>query len=230
MKKFAYTAEIIEIKKETPGLRLLHLEKPPAFSHIPGQYIQIGIPEENDSDFFALASHPDDRFLELLINAGNGKICEKPVGSYLNISSPSGPGFPIHLFFGKTVYLVTHGSGISSIKPLIEEMRKNRHRFGQIRLIYGVRTPEDFAYKNLLRNWMGSVEVYDIISRDPDDLKIWSGETGHVQQILEKLQPVPDNAIVAVSGSPAMENEIIQIFQRFSYEKNQILQNHFNTP
>jgi NAD(P)H-flavin reductase len=229
MKEEKFTVEIISNRKETPEMHLIHLEKPSGFVYKPGQFIQVSIIGSTHSSNFSIASHPDDHHIELLINSGGVnacKVCALPVGSSLHISPPIGPGFPIEKLAGKTIYLVTHGSGISAFKALIEEMRKKRNQYGQIRLVYGVRTPEDFAFKKLLRDWMGSLEVYDIISKNPGDLKIWTGEIGHVQHVLQKLQPSPENAVCAISGSEKMETEVMEIFKNFGFAPEQILKNH----
>lgn len=210
-------------------MHLIRLEKPEDYEHIPGQYIKVSIAGSNYFSYLAIASHPEESYIELLINLGGVnacKICALPVGSFLDISQALGPGFDVDRFTGKTIYLVTHGSGISAIKPLIEELRKNRHRFGQILLIYGVRTPADFAFKPLIRNWMGSIEVYDIISKDPRDLKIWTGEIGHVQHVVLKLKPNPENAVAVVIGGDEMETGVSEIFKSSGFAENQILKNH----
>ncbi|MDH4263763.1 MAG: hypothetical protein OEV78_12025 [Spirochaetia bacterium] len=224
-----YTVEILSNKKETKGMHLIRLAKPADFTHIPGQYIKVSVIDVDFFSYLTISSHPDENYIELLVNTGGFnacKICALPVGSSLHISPALGNGFSASKFTDKTIYLVTHGSGMSAIKPLIEELRKNRHHFGQISLIYGVRTPNDFPFKPLIRNWMGSVEVFDIISKDPHDLKAWTGEIGHVQHVLQKLQPKPDNAIAVIVGSDEMESEVTQMFKDFGFSTNQILKNH----
>ena len=222
-------AEITWNKKETAELHLLRLTKPSGFHHLPGQYIEVSILESNHSSFFAVASHPSEPFIELLIKPSGEnakKICHMPTGSEIRISEPLGPGFPINSFQNKTIYLITHGTGISAIKPVIEELRKERNKYGPIRLIYGVRYPDDIPFKNLLREWMGSLEIYDIVSDDPGNLQVWSGETGHVQDVLMKIQPNPDNSVALVTGSEKMEHQILEMLKEFGFEPDSIFRNH----
>jgi len=229
MKEEYFNVEIISNQKETRGMHILRLEKPPGFNHIPGQFLLAWPPGSNHRGNFTIASHPDERHIELLINSGGHTactICALPVGSSVNITAAQGPGFPVEKLTGKVIYMVTHGSGISAFKALIEELRKKRNRYGQIRLVYGVRTPGDFAFKKLIRDWMGSVEVYDIVSKNPGDLKLWTGETGHVQDVLRKLAPSPENAMALVVGSEKMEAEVTGLFEGFGFGPEQVLINH----
>ena len=224
-----FTCEIISNQKVTPGAHILYLKKPDDYRHTPGQYTQVSLPGYTYFTNLAIASHPDENNLELLISAvgvNAVKLCRLPPGALVNIASPIGSGFPMEKLTGKTVYLITHGSGISAIKPVIQEIRKNRNKFGPVRLLYGVRTPEDFPYPRLLRDWMGSLEIYDIISKNPAEVKIWSGETGYVQDILLKIQPDPENAIAAICGNQTMESQVRDILKNFGFSDSQILQNH----
>ncbi|MDH4199850.1 MAG: hypothetical protein OEV66_05645 [Spirochaetia bacterium] len=222
-------SEVISIRKETNSLNCIQMTKPRDFSHVPGQYLQIFSQNGGGGKHLAIASHPDENFLEFLINTRDANfhdLCLLPVGSAVEISHALGQGFSALKFTGKTVYLVSHGSGISAMKPFIQELRKNRNLYGSIRFIYGVRTHLDFPYRNLLRDWMGSIELYDIISQNPDDMSLWTGETGRVQDVLAKIKPSPENSIAAIVGSPNMEKDIISMLTGFGFKPEQILLNH----
>lgn len=224
-----YPVEILLNKKETANLWLFQTERPAAYSFIPGQYIKASLADSTFTTFLTIASHPDEAKLEFLINS-NGKnaheICSLAPGKHFKITSPLGNGFPVEKLNSKTIYLVSHGSGISAMKPLIMELRKNRNLYGPIRFIYGVRHYNDFPYKDLLQDWMGSLELYDIISRDPGNPALWNGESGHVQDVIKKIKPEPQNAVAVISGSEAMEKDVAEIFKGFGFSAEQILKNH----
>lgn len=224
-----YQIEILENRKVAGSLHLIRLQKPQDFSYIPGQYIYINLADhEGKGSFFALSCHPDEKELELLIkDQGHiaADLSRSGPGVKVDISEPIGPGFAPEKLHGKTLYMITHGSGLSAIKPVIEEIRKNRNQYGPSRLLYGVKTVSDFPFKDTLRDWMGSIEVYDIISTPTTDKNIWNGEIGYVQDILKKISPSPKEAIALVVGSKQMFTEVSEILRGFGFTDEQILTN-----
>ncbi|MES0490267.1 MAG: FAD-dependent oxidoreductase [Leptospirales bacterium] len=220
--------EIIENRRATPFLHTIKIAKPVGFKHIVGQYIKITL-EKDSEGIFTIASHPDRPYLELLVSKSGdtaAKLCKLAPGDVIQISEPVGPGFAVESFADKTIYLIAHGSGISAIKPLVEELRKKRNLYGPIRLLYGVRTVQDFPYPALFRDWMGSIEYYDIISKKPENMSEYNGEIGHVQDILKNIKPEPENAVAIISGSPDFEKEIREILVSHSFGEEQIVRNY----
>ena len=220
--------EILENRRATRKMHTIRLTKPDGFNHVVGQYIKITL-EDGAQGVFTIASHPDVPSIELLISKSGGtaeKVCRLAPGDCVQISEPAGPGFVSENFLHKTIYLIAHGSGISAIKPLVEELRKKRNLYGPIRLLYGVRTVEDFPYPELFKQWMGSVEYYDIISEKPEKMSLYNGEIGHVQDILTNIKPEPENAVAIISGSPEFEKEIRDILIAHSFSNEQIIRNY----
>ena len=230
-KEIKYHITILENKKVAGELHQLRLTKPEGFSFIPGQYVYLSVEHDTqypEGSYFALSCHPDEKELELLIKNKGHMAKELSVagpGIRVGISEPLGPGFDRANLQGKTVYMITHGSGLSALKPVIEEIRKHRNLYGPARLLYGVKNASDFPFKNTLRDWMGSIEVYDIISTPTSDKSIWNGEIGYVQDILKKIEPSPENAIALVVGSKQMFEEVGKILRDFGFQDEQILSN-----
>jgi len=221
------TIEVLENKKACNSMHYLRTTKPENFSFLPGQYISAKTENEKNV-YLALASHPTNNYLEFLINKANfagSTLCRKVPGDTMSISEPIGPGFITDDLKGKTIYLITHGSGLSAIKPLIEEIRMARENYGSVRFLYGVRTKDDFPLPDLLHSWMGSIEYYDIISQDPKDKSIWNADVGYVQDILKRIAPKPDNSIAIVIGSKEFDNDIKEILNGFGFRDDQILDN-----
>jgi len=224
-----FTIEGIENKKLTPSLHLITFEKPADFNYIPGQYVEFSFQGEENQIPLAISNHPEDDHLEFIIKKSGDlatRVCTTGPGVPFQISEPKGPGFPPEKLQHKTIYLITHGSGISAIKPVIEEIRKKRENYGPVRFLYGVKSPDEIPFKNLFRDWMGSIELYDIISDKIEDKKLWNGEQGYVQDLVKKIKPEPDNAVAIVIGSNEMEKSVREILKEAGFSEEQILKNY----
>jgi len=222
-----HCVEILENKKESSLLHYVKTSKPKEYSFINGQYISAH-KEGFEDTYFALASHPDDLYLEFLIKKSHhlaGEITSRGPGFQFNISSPQGPGFDHNKLKGQNILLITHGSGISAFLGLIKEIRNHRENYKSVLLLYGVRSPDEFPLKNTIREWMGSMEIYDIISQTPPDGQFWNGEIGHVQDILNKLNPKAEQTIALISGSDKMEQDVKKILSAMHFSANQIITN-----
>lgn len=228
-----YQAIILENKKISRELHQVKLLKPEGFSHQISQYVEFS-PEDPEQEklinpvYLGLSSHPDEPHLEFIVhNRGEAtsKLCASGPGIGGYFSQPLGSGFAPELYRSKTLYMVAHGSAISAIKPAVEEVRKNRSHYGPARLIYGAKSPEDLPFRETLRDWMGAVEVYDIVSEAITDKARWNGETGYVQDVIRKIEPSPENAVALLAGSPEMVKEVSSILETFGFAANQILTN-----
>ncbi|MCK5396695.1 MAG: heterodisulfide reductase subunit F, partial [Thermoplasmata archaeon] len=152
---------------------------------------------------------------------------------------------------GKNIVFIGAGIGISPVRSVYqvaiqpEEIKK----FGKVTLIYGARTPADFAFKE---------EFKEIEARD--DLDLWrcidwkfgpKGPTGEssgegwpainmaspgdtvipegvnqftcfVPQLVEVVKPDPENSIVVTCGPPIAIKFITQALEKLGWNSDQI--------
>ena len=71
------------------------------------------------------------------------------------------------------------GTGVAPLRSALRHVLKRKDEFGQLVVLYGARTPDDFCYRDETENWEDAgVELRQVISR-PDGHD-WSGPTGYV--------------------------------------------------
>jgi sulfhydrogenase subunit gamma (sulfur reductase) len=196
---------------ETPALRGLRLEPDAAFEELhlhPGQVVHLRAPGARPG-IFALANAPaKGRDAELLLRRGysiaDAIVTAATPGAWLETSEPEGPGFSIDAAKGRDVLLLATGSGITSIRALLQHLIDQRDQFGRIRLLYGHRLENDFAYQREHASWeQAKIEVVLYCSRASD---AWSGRRGHIQDALRDPKwtgPLKDT-VAYLSGQPAM--------------------------
>ncbi len=193
---------------------------------LPGQYVQLSMAGAGESHF-ALASPParGGKELELLIKSGtplSDALIFSPPGTAVRTTLPSGRGFPLDLARGRDLLLFATGSGISPIRSCVEALRQERSSYGQVRLFFGVRTPDAFAYGAELQAWRGDdIEVTQVVSQP--GATGWAGLTGYVQEHVGAL-PVK-GAVAFLCGQKAMVQGVTDMLTARGLSKERIFQN-----
>ncbi|MDO8515106.1 MAG: FAD-binding oxidoreductase [bacterium] len=142
-----------------------------------GQFVIIKISNKIFRDY-SVASLPEKLpFWETILDiTPDGPGCKylsrlKP-GDTIETSAPIGT-FIINPVFNNYLMIAT-GSGIASIKPMIEELSKNKKN--KITFLWGLRYEEDIFYPKLFEK--------NIVLSKPNER--WSGKIGHVTDHLVK--------------------------------------------
>jgi NAD(P)H-flavin reductase len=196
---------------ETPALRGVRLESDAAFEerhHHPGQVIRVRAPGA-PTGIFALANAPSKKHeAELLLRRGHSTadaiVAAAVPGGWLETTHPEGPGFSIEAAKGRDVLLLATGSGITSIRAVMQHLIDQREQFGRIRLLYGHRLANDFAYQREHAAWeQAKIEVLLYVSRAGSD---WSGRRGHIQDALRDRAWAGHlhDTVAYLSGRPEM--------------------------
>jgi NAD(P)H-flavin reductase len=147
-----------------------------------GQYVKLSL-EGKGEGYFAIASAPGDgHHFEFLIKRGSplaDALGASRAGDPVKMSAPSGKGFPLERARGRDLLLFATGSGISPIRSVIEEVRRERAAYGKVLLFFGARTPDAFAFDAELAEWeRAGIEVVRTVSQPPEG---WTGRRGYVQ-------------------------------------------------
>lgn len=142
-----------------------------AYRH-PGQYVAIA-PEGAPARFFAIASLPSEMpRMIFLVTRGTPTADALAIlepGARVTISPVLGAGYGEALAPRGPVVVLTTGSGIASVRPVINALL--RRRSGRpIRLFYGEEPPCAFAWPEQLDAWRSAgVEVHTICSERTAD-------------------------------------------------------------
>ncbi|MBI3832003.1 MAG: NAD-binding oxidoreductase [Planctomycetes bacterium] len=170
------TRELVRLVLAGPPAELL------AAYTSPGQYMQIR-EGEGKPGFFAIACGPGQDRIEFLIKRGSplaDAIAAKRAGEHLSISAPAGKGYPMAEARGRDVVLFAAGSGIAPLRAVIHAMLKDRGAFKRVRLFYGARSAEAFAFAEEIEAW-GSAGIEVTRACSQPGAQGWTGSCGHVQ-------------------------------------------------
>ena len=194
---------------------------------IPGQVAVLRVAGE-DPAYFAFASAPGDPELEVLVKQKVGAsnvIFELKPGDRIELLDVAGHGFAIDDHKGKDLVFVAMGTGVAPLRSALRHVLKRKQDFGQLVVLYGARTPDDFCYRDETEDWENAgVELRQVISR-PDGHD-WSGPTGYVQSLLDHVLPSLDSPIALICGSQEMIAQTRDRLSQMGFARDEILTNY----
>ena len=195
-------------------------------SFAPGQVAVLRAGDEQA--YFAFASAPEDGELEFLVKQGygaGGLIYEMKEGDGVELVEIVGHGFELDREKGKDLVFVAMGTGVAPLRSALRHILKHAREFGQLVVLYGARTPDDFCYGDEVDEWeRAGVELRRVISR-PDGHD-WSGPTGYVQSLLDHVLPDLSSPVALICGSHEMIGQTRERLQQMGFASEAILTNY----
>ena len=171
---------------ESPAAVRLVLEVDGWSGHVAGQHVDVRLTAEDGYTAwrsYSIASAPEEALVSLVVqrvDAGEVSpylISDVQEGDVLEVRGPVGGHFVWRAALGGPVQLVAGGSGVV---PFLSMLEHHRHAGSDadVRLLYGVRGPEDVLGADVLARADGRVRVtYAWSRRGPAG---WSGPTGRL--------------------------------------------------
>jgi len=194
----------------------------------PGQVALLEI-EGAGRAYFAIASAPEDDELEFLVKLSNDPaaraLYETKPGGRVRLAEVAGHGFDLKAQEGRDLVFVAMGTGVAPLRSALRSVLRRAEKFGQVVVLYGARTPEDFCYQDETEEWRAAgVELRQVISK-PDGYE-WSGQTGYVQSLLDNVLPSLSDPVALVCGSREMIVQTRDRLHEMGFAPERILTNY----
>lgn len=195
---------------------------------VPGQVALLEV-EGAGRAYFAIASAPEDDELEFLVKSSNDPACgalyETKPGGRVSLVEIAGHGFDLKAQEGRDLVFVAMGTGVAPLRSALRTVLPRAEKYGQVVVLYGVRTPDDFCYRDETDSWRAAgVELRQVISR-PDGYE-WSGQTGYVQSLLDHVLPELSDPVALICGSREMIEQTRDRLHEMGFEPERILTNY----
>ena len=223
---------ITEVRNQSPDTRSFDLRsretcESSRIDYIPGQVAKLRVGDEEPA-YFAFASAPDDPQLEVLVKRKQGAssvIYEMKVGDEIEFLGIAGNGFKLDEIRGRDLVFVAMGTGVAPLRSALRHVLKRKDDYGQLVVLYGARTPDDFCYRDETEQWeQAGVELRQVISR-PDGHD-WSGPTGYVQSLLDHVLPSLTSPVALICGSREMIGQTRERLAKMGFKPEEILTNY----
>ena len=194
---------------------------------IPGQVAMLRV-NEAEPAYFAFASAPEDAELEILVKrtvGASAALFDMKPGDRVDLLGVTGHGFDLDHQLGSDLVFVAMGTGVAPLRSALRHVLNRKPDFGQLVVLYGARTPDDFCYRDETEDWESAgVELRQVISR-PDGHD-WSGPTGYVQTLLDHVLPELKSPVALVCGSRTMIEQTRGRLQQMGFAAEAILTNY----
>jgi NAD(P)H-flavin reductase len=178
--------------------------------------------------YFAFAGAPEDRELEVLVKQKIGAsniIFEMTKGQTIDLVGIAGHGFSLEEQRSKDLVFVAMGTGVAPLRSVLRHVLKRKEEFGQLVVLYGARTPDDFCYRDETQAWEDAgIELRQVISK-PDGHD-WSGPTGYVQSLLDHVLPDLSSPVALICGSMEMIEQTRERLGKMGFKPDDILTNY----
>jgi NAD(P)H-flavin reductase/formate hydrogenlyase subunit 6/NADH:ubiquinone oxidoreductase subunit I len=179
--------EVAGIRRETADTVTLGLatDDPALLASRPGQFVMVARPAQAIPPISISRIRSDGLDLTIRdVGPATAALASSQPGDDLSVRGPLGRPWPIDQAHGGNVVIVAGGIGLAPLRPVIDEVLRERHRFGAVRIYLGARTPRDrsFAAEMAALRGRTDVEVEEIVDRGGPD---WLGRVGVVTQLFE---------------------------------------------
>jgi sulfhydrogenase subunit gamma (sulfur reductase) len=190
---------------------------------------QVAVLQVKDElGYFAFASAPDDPELEILVKQKVGAskvIFEMKEGENVELVGIAGQGFPLDNYKNRDLVFVAMGTGVAPLRSALRHVLKRKEEFGQLVVLYGAQTPDDFCYRYEIDHWADEgVELRQVVSRPAGH--DWSGPTGYVQSLLDHVLPNLTSPVALICGSKEMIDETRDTLSTLGFKREEILTNY----
>jgi NAD(P)H-flavin reductase len=146
-------------------------------------------------------------------------------GEKIELLEVAGHGFDLDAQKGNDLVFVAMGTGVAPLRSALRHVLKRKNDFGELVVLYGARTPDDFCYRDETEGWKDAgVELRQVISK-PDGHD-WSGPTGYVQSLLDHVLPDLKSPVALICGSLEMIEQTRDRLCQMGFASQEILTNY----
>lgn len=221
-------AQIEDILDESITVKRFYLVLPEvdSFFFQPGQFVTIKTEIDGNrvERSYSIANMPDlsNRFELCIVLSPDGALSPElwklKRGDVLNVEGPLG-GFVLREPVETELCFICTGTGVAPFRSMIRHLLINELPHQRIRLIFGARYESDLLYRKEFEELafqFPEFEYIPVLSREK-----WSGETGYVHQVYQKLYQDGRDARFYVCGWQAMCAEARNHLKDLGYNRRQ---------
>jgi len=226
-----YIVNIEDAWYETPGDRAIKTFKVnfadpkvwDTWSHEPGNCAMVGRLGIGESMFCISSSPTEEGYLRFsIMKAGKvtSALQELEAGDTMTVRGPLGNAFPVKEWEGKNIVTVGGGIGQAPLRPVINYVRANRDKYGELQVVYGARTSKDLCFQTELGEFTTDGTACHLsVDIEEED---WPHFVGFVPNLLMEVSPSPENAIAVCCGPPIMIKFVMQNLEKLGFTPDQI--------
>ncbi|MGC9318988.1 MAG: FAD/NAD(P)-binding protein [Armatimonadota bacterium] len=192
----------------------------------PGQFMLVTLFGAGEAPFTLCSMPGDEPRVRLTVRRyPGGRVTERlhdlEPGAHVGIRGPFGNGFPMERLRGRDVLVIAGGIGMAPQRGLIEALLNERQEFGELIVFYGMASPEQMLYSDLMDEWLArdDIDLRLTIDRPHPD---WGGHVGLITTLFDGLEMDASRSSATVVGPPVMYRFVIQELEKLDFEPEHI--------
>jgi ferredoxin-NADP reductase len=234
-----FRAKLLSRIEAAEGTMAFRFERPSSFVFIPGQSVDMTLPNPPETDAegtartFSIASSPfEDQLMfatRMRSTAFKRSLAKVPLGTEVEITSAMG-SFTLHKNSARPAVFLAGGIGITPFLSIVRQADHDQlpHK---LHLFYSNRRPEDAPFLAPLQALEQSNANFHLIATMTEMLqsrKEWIGETGFINKAM-LLKHLPDlqGSIYYVAGPPAMVTTLRKMLADAGIDEDDIRSEEF---
>jgi propane monooxygenase reductase subunit len=228
-------ATVAEVEALTHDIRRLVLDVtgPADFSFIPGQYVDLWIPDSDARRSFSMANVPGDGQIELIIKRYDGGRFSSMLDGAISAGDElgfTGPYGAFHLRESdRPALMVAGGSGMAPILSLLRRLSSERTD-RMVRFFYGARAQQDLFYLDLVEKLGADIADFRFVPVLSDEAS-GSFASGFVHEEVDRYLATGEmqNAQAYMCGPPPMIDAATEMLEGHGVEDSDIFHDKFTT-
>jgi sulfhydrogenase subunit gamma (sulfur reductase) len=194
------------------------------WSHRPGNCAMVGRLGIGESMFCISSSPTEKGYLRFSIMNSGGKVTsalhELEAGDTITVRGPLGNSFPMEEWEGKNIVSIGGGIGQAPLRPVINYVRANKAKYGDLKVLYGARTSDLHCFKGEFDEYREEGTACHL-AIDVEE-KDWPHFVGFVPDLLMEVAPKPENTIAVTCGPPILIKFVTQNLEKLGFKAEQI--------
>ncbi len=223
-------AVIKKIRKETHDTNTYTLEfsdkkLQKSFSPAPGQFMMLSLFGIGESAISLSDTSNNGSVTTTIRNVGSvtNAVLRLKEGDFIGMRGPYGNGWPLERAEGKNVLIVVGGMGIVPLRGVVNYIKNNRKKFGDLEIIYGARTPDDMLFRYEFEKWKQIKKTRMDLTVDKLPIETTSKcKIGLVTSCFPSMKTHHKNAIVLVCGPEIMMRYAAKCLETIGFKDRQI--------
>lgn len=220
-----YMGKVIEAEDMAPEIKMFRVDMLNGGMEVfgdyqPGQFAFLsafGIGEAP----FGIASTPERGetldFAIQRLGAVTTGLHELGKGDLVGVRGPMGNHFPMQEFQGKNILVLGGGIGGAPLRPVLQTILDHRDDYGTLTILWAARRPDLLLFRDEYEEWESAPSTSLHLTVDEAD-GAWDGEVGLITDLLEKVDPSPENAVAITCGPPVMIYYVDQTLQKMGFD------------
>jgi len=224
-----YLGRLAGVRDIAAGIKLFQVEltepegQASVTAYRPGQFAFVSAFGAGEAPFgIASIRGPHLEFAVSALGHVTHTLHALEVGDPLGVRGPLGNWFPLDEVKGRDVVIIGGGIGGAPLRPVIQTILDHRADYGHLTILWAARSPDLLVFTDEFDDWDAAPDTEFHVTVDQGD-ENWNGHVGLITNLMEEVNPAPDDTVTITCGPPIMIHFVFLTLQKLGFSGDQML-------